>query len=119
MRLDLISPRSTTGRWVVVPKSYEELARASFLRGQRRRKRILLTLVALVVGSATAAWIRGGSLWEIHLMADASLALYVSLLLEAKKRRIERKTKVRRIQRHITASEAGFYTPMEAGGHNS
>jgi hypothetical protein len=68
----------------------------SYRRSQRQRTRILLFLGALVPISATAAaLIQGDGWWEIHIASDFSFALYVALLLEAKKRRNERLRKVR------------------------
>jgi hypothetical protein len=68
----------------------------SHRRSQRQRTRILLLLGALVPLSATAAaLIQGDGWWEIHIACDFSFALYVALLLEAKKRRDERLKKVR------------------------
>ncbi|MDQ4057972.1 MAG: hypothetical protein M3124_02490, partial [Actinomycetota bacterium] len=68
----------------------------SHRRSQRQRTRILLLLGVLVPISATAAaHMQGNGWWEIHIACDFSFALYVALLLEAKKRRNERLKKVR------------------------
>jgi len=68
----------------------------SYRRSQRQRTQILLLLGALVPISATAAaLVHGDGWWEIHIACDFSFALYVALLLEAKKRREERLRKVR------------------------
>jgi hypothetical protein len=68
----------------------------SYRRSQRQRTWILLSLGALVPSSAAAAVLaQGNGWWEIHIACDFSFALYVALLLEAKKRRDERLKKVR------------------------
>jgi hypothetical protein len=68
----------------------------SHRRSQRQRTWILLLLGALVPSSAAAAVLaQGHGWWEIHIACDFSFALYVALLLEAKKRRDERLKKVR------------------------
>jgi hypothetical protein len=116
-RMQLIAPaaRRARGRWVVVPESYDRLARSSFRRGQRRRVQLLLILTTASALSALVALGSGGAAWELHLAFDASLALYVSLLLEAKKRRTERDTKVRALRSRRDA-EIVFEGPAEATG---
>lgn len=99
-RMQLIAPRtSRTGRWVVVPEPYERIARSSFRRGQRRRARILLFLGASAAFTGVVAIAVGGSMWEVHLLLVTSLCVYVSLLIEAKKRRVERSAKVHSLRR--------------------
>ncbi len=93
-RMQLMAPRGRTGRWVVVPEPYDRLAGRSFRRGQQRRLRIFTTLVAAAGLSGALALFSGGGMWEINLALDASLALYIALLLEAKRRREERERKV-------------------------
>ncbi len=115
-RLELLSPRSSTGRWVVVPQNFDELKKAAFARAQRRRRRLLTILILgslLTLMSATAL---GGGVWEIHLALDAGLALYVVLLLETKRRRIERKEKVRLLSERLKARpQPAWYDSMQAG----
>jgi hypothetical protein len=111
-RMQLIAPKPARGRWVVVPESRNRLAKASLKRGQRRRIRILVWLLAVVGLSAVAALINGG-LWEAHLLADASLTVYCALLLEAKKRRLERLTKVRPLRRR-EPEYVRFFEPVQA-----
>ncbi|MGH2827183.1 MAG: hypothetical protein ACRDKF_09475 [Actinomycetota bacterium] len=83
------------GRRLIVSR-HAGLKLPSHRRSQRQRTRILLLLGALVPLSATAAaLIQGDGWWEIHIACDFSFALYVALLLEAKKRRDERLRKVR------------------------
>lgn len=110
-RLDLLAPRPQTGRWIVVPESYDRLRRASYNRGQRRRQQILIALLLAAGLSGIAAIFAGGAAWEAHLALDASLAMYVMLLLEAKKRRTERTKKVRSLRRHASGDEIEFHEP--------
>lgn len=111
-RMQLIAPRPSGGRWVVVPESRNRLATASFKRGQRRRIRIFFWLLVVVGFSGVAALINGG-LWEAHLLADASLTVYCASLLEAKRRRLERFTKVRPLRRR-EPEYAHFFEPVQA-----
>jgi hypothetical protein len=113
--MQLIAPRaSKTGRWVVVPEPYERITRSSFRRGQRRRARILVFLVMSAALSALAAFTVGGPMWEVHLLLLTSLAVYITLLLEAKRRRFERSAKVHSIRRararHERLRDAGGFT---------
>ncbi|MGH2702461.1 MAG: hypothetical protein ACRDJB_09405 [Actinomycetota bacterium] len=87
------SPRG--GRRLIVSRHAGHKVQ-SYRRSQRQRTRILLLLGALVPISGTAAaLVQGDGWWEIHIACDFSFALYVALLLEAKKRRDERLRKVR------------------------
>lgn len=114
----MIAPRSSSGRWVVVPRSYEQVKLASFRRGQRRRRRILVWLAAMCAVSLAGAVLTGAG-WGVHLALDASLIAYVMLLLEAKKRRLERRHKVKRLPRRPAVAWRG-YEPAEAvGGRRS
>lgn len=97
-RMELIAPRASAGRWVVVPEAGDRLAGRSFRKGQRSRRNIFAFLLGAVLLSVGAAIFFGGALWELSLAFGASLALYISLLLEGKRRRVERGKKVRRIQ---------------------
>jgi hypothetical protein len=115
-RMDLIAPRARAGRWVVVPEPYDRLARASFRRGQRRRKRILTFLITAAVASFVAATAAGGAYWTVNLACDLSLALYAVLLREAKRRRVERFSKVRDISRRRAHEEVTFFEPKVATG---
>lgn len=114
--MSLIAPRQTSGRWIVVPESYDRLARSSFERGQRRRKRLLIGLLVGAGASLFAAIFAGGGMWELHLAVDASLALYVVLLREAKRRREEHSSKVRSLAVRRLAEEVKFHEPARAGG---
>ncbi len=82
-----------------MPEPYDRLARASFRRGQRRRTRILLFLVTATLTALIVAAIAGGGWWNIEVALDLSLAVYIALLMEAKRRREERLSKVRMISR--------------------
>jgi hypothetical protein len=113
-RLNLLAPRAQTGRWIVVPESQERLRRASFRRGQKRRQQILVALSTAAGISLIAALVAGGAAWEAHLAIDGSLALYVVLLLDAKRRRAERGSNVHALRRRqIPAREdVSFYEPV-------
>lgn len=115
-RMQLIAPKaSDEGRWVLVPESSEHLVRASFRRGQRRRRRIFAFLVASVPVSAMAAAFVEAALWPAHLALDASLVLYVVLLIDAKRRREERSQKVRSIRSpRMQRAGAGIFKTAEA-----
>lgn len=99
--MQLIAPRHaatrTRGRWVVVPESRKSLARTSWRRGQRTRRRIFELLIGAVLGSFIAAilW-RSDSAWLIQAGCDVSLVAYAALLVEAKRRRHQRAIAVRR-----------------------
>ena len=106
-RMRLIAPPGGLGRFASSRRYYRGGRRLivsrhaghklpSYRRSQRQRTQILLLLGALVPISATAAaLVHGDGWWEIHIACDFSFALYVALLLEAKKRREERLRKVR------------------------
>ena len=131
-RLDLIAPKATSqGRWIVVPQSRDRLERASFRRGQRRRRRILIALIVGVVASAVVAPIVGGPVWELQIFLDVSLALYAVLLVVAKQRRAKlvkrfRSMESRRamenspsIESRQTVEEPRFFEPLRAGGRSN
>jgi hypothetical protein len=70
--------------------------------------------VAVAGLSGAVALFSGGGMWEVHLALDASLALYVALLLEGKRRAEERERKV-----HSMASrraQVSFEGQVEAYG---
>ena len=117
-RMNLIAPRAGAGRWIVVPESYDRLALSSFRRGQRRRTKILIALLAAAVLTGMVAVVNGGGAWEVHLAVDLSLGLYVALLVEAKRRRSETVTKLRSLESRRTAREPEitFHEPVRAGG---
>ena len=117
-RMSLIAPRAGTGRWIVVPESYDRLARGSYRRGQQRRTRILIGLMAAAGVTFVLAVFAGGGMWEVHLATDVSLALYVALLLEAKHRRVDQRAKLRSLEarRPVRKPEITFADPVRATG---
>jgi hypothetical protein len=117
-RLELIAPRATSqGRWVLMPEHPDRLARAAFSRGQRRRTRILIFLIGGCLATLGLALAAGGGAWEVQFAFDVSLALYVVLLLEAKRRRAERRQKVRTIGDPVVdpGEEVQFYEAVTDG----
>jgi hypothetical protein len=99
-------------------------ARTPFARRQRRRRYLLAVLSFAVPVSAIAALVEGGALWEVQLVTDATLALYVAFLLEARRRRAERSAKVSSIARRRSRARprtrrdraVHFYEPVRAEG---
>jgi type IV secretory pathway protease TraF len=89
-RMQLLAPPAVRGRWVVIPEPPDRLAEASFRRGRLLRRRIFTFLIWSVVASNLIAILVGGSMWDVSLALDSSLALYVALLLETKRRVEER-----------------------------
>ena len=69
--------------------------------------------------SVGAAIFAGGALWELSLAFGLSLALYVSLLLEAKKRRDERTKKMRRLQARTETVQRAQPSIRVAGGEGN
>ena len=116
-RMSLIAPRASGGRWIVVPESYDRLAMSSFRRGQQRRIRILVGLLVAAVATGVVAIFAGGGSWEVHLAVDASLAIYIGLLLEAKRRRSEQVAKLRSLEgRRRQRATVTFHEPVRASG---
>ena len=118
-RMSLLAPRTgpRSGRWIVVPESYDRLAKSSFRRAQRRRTHILIALAAAALGTGVIALFAGGGAWEVHLAVDASLALYVALLIEAKRRRTEQTSKLRTLRsRRPVPDRVIFNEPARASG---
>jgi len=99
--MELIAPRHpaarTRGRLVVVPRSTKSVARDSWRRGQRTRRRIFELMIGGVIGSLLVAlfW-RSDNAWLVQAGCDLSLAAYAALLVEAKRRRQQRAVAVRR-----------------------
>jgi hypothetical protein len=110
----VMAPPGHTGRWVVVPDPYESQESRSHRRVQRRRLRIFMFLIAASGLSGAIALLSGGGMWEVNLAFDASLALYIALLLEVKRQREERERKVRRISSR--RAEVSFEGRAEAYG---
>ena len=83
------------------PESASTGAGASKGLAVRRIPTLLLcTLVAGVVATGVMALAKGGSMWEVHLATLGALAIFVSLLMEEKHRKLERKRKVRTLRAH-------------------
>ena len=114
-RMRLISPKTSAGRWIVVPGARQRSARQAFHRAQQRRKAILLGLVCIAVATGVWAIFAGGEGLEINLVADAAATFYAALLLDAKRRRTERGVKVRPLQRPAPV-ESDYLEVIEAGG---
>lgn len=95
-RMSMIAPprHQRGGRRLIVPRSAGRKVQ-TYRRSQRQRVRILAFLGALLPLSAIIAVVMGEGWWELHIAFDFSFALYVALLLEAKRRRQERLRKVR------------------------
>ena len=119
-RMRLISPRSNSGRWVVVPDSRERVAQRSATRAQMRRKRVLSLL--LFIAGITGIWAlaAGGVAVEIHLITDAVAAFYIALMLDSRRRQVEREAKVRTLHAARPPSDLLDADPtfevLEAGG---
>jgi hypothetical protein len=107
--------RSAPGRWVLVPQSQEGRIEAVRRRTQVHRRRLFVALLWAVVLSATAALFRGGALWEVHLVLDACLGIYVALLLDAKKRRNQTSTTVAQISSRRRAPPQGRVLEQAVG----
>lgn len=119
-RMRLISPRSRSGRWIVVPESQERLVNRAFLRAQDRRRKIFAGLVSMAVLTGLWALASGGNVVEFHLIVDALAAFYLALLMDAKRKLVERDEKVRTLHDRLPRAgalerEAG-YEYLEAGG---
>jgi hypothetical protein len=96
--------QGAAGRWVLAPHSDRRaLKKAAFRRAQRRRRRVLVSLLALAGFSLIPAALLGGAWVEIHLLVDATLLFFVAALLEVKRRREERLVKVTPLRGHSVA----------------
>lgn len=102
-----------------MPGARERMAREAVRRGRQRRKAILVSLLTIVFFTAAWSLLNGGDLLEVNLVADAVLAFYAALLLDAKRRRDERQVKVRPLNQPVQ-SESEYFEVIEAsGGRNS
>lgn len=61
------------------------------------RRRNACVLLLLVVTTAVSAMLGGPGGVELQLAADLAFAMYLAFLVEARRRRTERATKVRRL----------------------
>lgn len=110
--MSLLAPRTAQNRYVLVPARSDRLARAAYQKHRLRRIRILAFLVVAAPLSGIVALFTGGSTWVVHLAFDFSLGLYVALLIEAKRRRQERLTKVEPLGRR-DVSDGDFFEELE------
>jgi hypothetical protein len=125
--MDLIAPpMPKTGRWVVVLDSPSRRAGASKMRraarlarARRRRRGVLILMLLAAAGTAIAAPFVGDPMWEVHLGLNAAFALYVGYLLESKRRREERASKVRPIKRSPRSPNADWFDSASAAGSRS
>ena len=77
---------------------------------------LLCGLVLGVLLTGGLALFEGGSMWEIHLATIGALAIFVSLLIEEKHRKLERKRKVRVLKaRHLARAEETGALRLVAG----
>jgi hypothetical protein len=118
--MDLIAPPGPrAGRWVVVLNG-KERGRSAIVKAQRharavrRRRRFLVLLIIASLGTLAAAVVREGGWWEVHVVVDGAIVLYVGWLLEAKKRRADLGVKVRRLNRRTERHDE--YEPVAVGG---
>lgn len=117
--MDRIAPTlGSTGRWVVMPAvPGGPRARTSYRRMQMRRVRLLQALLVLSATSFVLALPIGGTMWQVHLVCVASLALYVTVLVGAKRRRLETRAKIRPLQpTRPSDQEVIFHEPVHASG---
>jgi hypothetical protein len=102
-----------------VPEPYHRLARSSFRRAQQRRRRIFAGLAGAAGLSGFVATFGGGAMWEVHVAFLGSLGLYIVLLLETKRRRLEQADKVRSLTRRRPARPARPEEALQAVGGRS
>lgn len=118
--MDLISPATPgRGRYVVVPKSSEEIRSRRFRRSQQRRKRILEVLLVSTAASFLLAVFFGGRMWNLNAALAVSLVLYVGLLIGTKRQREEATSKVRHIggqRTRVPSEDVVFHEPATASG---
>ena len=117
--MDKIAP-NYRGRWVVVPKA--GVTKRSEIRRrhqQERRKNALVGLIGTVIGTLLFAPFMD-ILWTVHFIADFLLIGFVVLLIAAKRRREETRTKIRPLTGATSQREGDpiFHEPVEASGGN-
>ena len=93
-RMRAIAPPrvSSTGRWIVAPRSsgaVDRGARRALKKRVQRRKRLLVVSIALIPLSLLAAVAGGGRWWDLHFASYALVAVYVALLVEERRARTE------------------------------
>ena len=71
-----------------------------------------------MVGSFLLALVKGGGVWQLHLVAVGVLFSYAVLLVGLKRRRLEAGVKIRPLprDRHESIESFSFDEPIEAGG---
>ena len=115
--MDKIAP-NYRGRWVVVPRAGETQRKAVRRRGQQeRRKNALVALIGGAIGTLLFAPFMP-VLWPVHLVIDFLLLSFVVLLIAAKRRREETRTKIKPLSTGATRREreAVFHEPVRASG---
>ena len=115
--LDKIAP-NYRGRWVVVPKAGESTRGAVRRRHQQeRRKNALVVLIGAALGTLLFAPFMP-ALWVVHFIVDFLLLSFVVLLIAAKRRKEETRTKIRPLARPSLDAEhdSVFHEPARASG---
>ena len=115
--LDKIAP-NYRGRWVVVPKAGESSRGAIRRRHQQeRRKNALVVLIGAALGTLLFAPFMP-VLWVVHFIVDFLLLSFVVLLIAAKRRKEETRTKIRPLTRPTSEAERDsvFHEPVRASG---
>ena len=115
--MDKIAP-NYRGRWVVVPKAGESNRGAIRRRHQQeRRKNALVVLIGAALGTLLFAPFMP-VLWVVHFIVDFLLLSFVVLLIAAKRRKEETRTKIRPLTRPSLDAERDsvFHEPVRASG---
>lgn len=101
----------------VRPAPQAPAARAAQARALARRRRVFLTLLAVVVGGLVAGVLVGGVVWVVPLVAVATLTAYVGHL----RREAERAAALARRRRRALTRDAARYAVTRGvgpgGGH--
>jgi hypothetical protein len=115
--MDKIAP-NYRGRWVVVPKAGESTRGAIRRRHQQeRRKNALVVLIGAALGTLLFAPFMP-VLWVVHFIVDFLLLSFVVLLIAAKRRKEETRTKIRPLARPSLDAQRDsvFHEPVRASG---
>jgi hypothetical protein len=119
----MISPPG--GRSVILPDGDRRPSisyRRALIQGRRmaRRRRNVKVLLGLAALTALSAAAGGPGGFAVHLAVDLALALYLTFLIEGRRRRMERTMKVHRLDkaransRRRVAEEFSFNEPVAA-----